>query len=67
MKTPCEIVVAKFLPNIRALVAIELDKNYDLISSGKLDIPTAEKMHMDTVWKIIAKKYGWEYGFKSRI
>jgi len=30
MKTPCEIVVAKFLPNIRALVSIELDKNYDL-------------------------------------
>ena len=30
MKTPCEIVVAKLLPNIRALVAIELDTNYDL-------------------------------------
>jgi tetratricopeptide (TPR) repeat protein len=28
MKTPCEIVVAKLLPNIRALVTIELDSKY---------------------------------------
>jgi hypothetical protein len=44
-----------------------LDKNYDKIMAGTLDRNTAEKTHMDTIWKIIAKKYGWEYGFKTRI
>jgi predicted transcriptional regulator len=30
MKTPCEIIVGKILPNIRALVAIELKESYNL-------------------------------------
>lgn len=30
MKTPCEIIVAKILPNIRALVAIELKETYHM-------------------------------------
>ena len=30
MKTPCEIIVTKILPNIRALVAMELKETYHL-------------------------------------
>jgi predicted transcriptional regulator len=30
MKPPCEIIVTKILPNIRALVAIELKETYQL-------------------------------------
>lgn len=30
MKTPCEIIVKKFLPVIRALVALELKEKYNL-------------------------------------
>ena len=31
MKTPCEMIVAKVLPNLRALVAIELKKSYNMM------------------------------------
>jgi len=38
-----------------------------LVDNKKLDIDTANKMHYDKIWRIIAPKYGWEYGFKKRI
>lgn len=37
-----------------------------LIDINKLDIDTADKMHYDKIWRKIASKYGWEYGFKKR-
>lgn len=42
------------------------DRMWEQINRGEIDIDTANKMHYDKLWSKIAKKYGWDYGFKKR-